>query len=71
MISLQKELRFLVETHLRFIYDEQSYPDLDHAQLARKLIKIVELDEQCLKPVSTRKPVGRTRRARYYLRRQH
>ncbi|WP_252738413.1 alpha-amylase family glycosyl hydrolase [Saccharophagus degradans] len=50
MISLQKELRFLVETHLRFIYDEQSYPDLDHAQLARKLIKIVELDEQCLKP---------------------
>lgn len=50
MTALQRELRFLVETHLRFIYDESEYTQLDYAQLTKQLIHIMELDEQCLKP---------------------
>lgn len=43
--ALQKELRFLVETHLTFIY-----PDIDIVPLAKRLIQIMELDEGCMKP---------------------
>ena len=51
MTSLQKELRFLVETHLDFIYDQEGYLELDRSALARRLIQIMSLDEGCLKPV--------------------
>jgi len=44
-ISVEKELRFLVESHLSFIY-----PDDDPVQLAKKLIQLMELNENCLKP---------------------
>ncbi len=50
MTSLQQELRFLVETHLAFIYDEASYPELEHSQLAKQLIQLMGLDECCVKP---------------------
>ena len=50
MASLQKELRFLVETHLAFIYDEVNYPTLDRGQLTKRLISLMGLDENCLKP---------------------
>ncbi|WP_188150980.1 alpha-amylase family glycosyl hydrolase [Teredinibacter waterburyi] len=44
-LSAQKELRFLVESHLNFIYD-----DVDCSALAKRLIKIMKLGEECVKP---------------------
>ncbi len=41
----QHELKFIVETHLQFIY-----PDIDHAALATRLIDIMRLDASTQKP---------------------
>ena len=49
-VSLQRELRFIVETHLQFIYSQDDYPELDIPELARRLILAMGLDENCLKP---------------------
>ncbi len=46
-LALQKELKFLVESHLAFIYEDQG---LDISSLAKRLISIMELDENCMKP---------------------
>ncbi|WP_045858014.1 alpha-amylase family glycosyl hydrolase [Teredinibacter purpureus] len=43
--SLQKELYFLVESHLSLIYEDNA-----SKALAKKLIHIMALDEDCLKP---------------------
>ncbi len=43
--AVHKKLRFLVETHLAFIY-----PELDVPRLAAELIAIMGLDENCEKP---------------------
>lgn len=43
--ALQKELKFVVETHLQFIYPEQ-----DASQLAHRLLDIMELKAECQKP---------------------
>jgi sucrose phosphorylase len=50
MSTPEKELRFLVESHLQFIYDREAYPDLDHTGLATQLIRILQLDEHCRIP---------------------
>ncbi len=50
MNALEKELLFLVETHLQFIYDNKDFPDVDITVLARKIITLFDLDENCLKP---------------------
>lgn len=43
--AIQKELKFLVESHLSFIY-----PDTDNSDLALRLMEIMELDGSCMKP---------------------
>lgn len=48
--SVQRELRFVVETHLQFIYDNQHFPDVNNAVLAKRLILTMGLDESCFKP---------------------
>ena len=48
--SLQKELRFLVESHLNFIYPSDDFPEITNSVLARRLIQAMSLNEQCLKP---------------------
>jgi len=50
MNALEKELLFLVETHLQCIYDDKAFPDVDNTALAKKLITLFDLDEKCLKP---------------------
>lgn len=49
-LSLQKDLRFLVETHLQAIYTSDDYPEVTHSVLARRLIQIMGLNENCTKP---------------------
>ena len=49
-LSLQKDLRFLVETHLQAIYTSDDYPEVTHSLLARRLIQIIGLNESCTKP---------------------
>ncbi|WP_062065625.1 alpha-amylase family glycosyl hydrolase [Cellvibrio sp. OA-2007] len=44
---IQNELKFIVETHLQFIY-----PELDHAAIAAELIDVMGLDAHCLKPLN-------------------
>jgi len=43
--AVEKELKFLVETHLAFIYPEQ-----DTSTLAKRLIQLMGLEETCKKP---------------------
>ncbi|WP_018015713.1 alpha-amylase family glycosyl hydrolase [Teredinibacter turnerae] len=43
--AIQKELKFLVESHLSFIY-----PNADNGELADRLMAIMELDGSCMKP---------------------
>ncbi|WP_096086983.1 alpha-amylase family glycosyl hydrolase [Agaribacterium haliotis] len=44
-VSLQNELKFIVESHLNFIYE-----DRDNTALMRELIDIMGLSEDCQKP---------------------
>ena len=44
---IQNELKFIVESHLQFIYS-----DVNHADLARQLIDIMALDADCQKPMN-------------------
>ncbi len=48
--QIQKELRFIVETHLQFIYDPQNFPEINIPALAKKLILTMGLEESCSKP---------------------
>lgn len=48
--SVQKELRFIVETHLQYIYDADNFPNIDTKALAKKLILAMGLNETCSKP---------------------
>lgn len=50
MNALEKELLFLVESHLQFIYDEKDFSHVDTHALAKRIITRFDLDEKCLKP---------------------
>jgi sucrose phosphorylase len=43
--QIQNELKFIIETHLQFIYPEE-----DHNAIANDLINIMQLDANCQKP---------------------
>ncbi|MAT52248.1 MAG: alpha-amylase [Porticoccaceae bacterium] len=47
------ELAFRVENHLRFIYESEHYPGLDHSALAQTLIDAIGLND---KPAATPRP---------------
>ncbi len=50
MDAVQKNLGFIVTTHLEFIYDSENFPEVNHKTLRTNLILAMGLDEHCEKP---------------------